>query len=220
MDIRRALASILVASLGSVYAVSDAGAASRCFGQSAPGYKREEIQRTRDVRLYYRTEVGYPADEGDVMACWRRTGRVFWLGADDLGSGIGDFEIRGRHVAYTSSNFSRGSLDTSVEVGVVDVRKGRIVHRWSYQQYRGLTDSRVPLEVQKRRVRANGSLAILVGPYSHPDDYSAVYEIRVADHSGDRVVDRSRDIDKHSLQVFAHSVSWRHGGELRSASFD
>jgi hypothetical protein len=167
----RALATavaVLVAATVSLAGAARAEAAFRCFGEFKPGYKRHEIDRSRQVRLYWRSEVGFPKDDGSVIACWRRTGHTFELGGDGAGSDIGSFAIRGRFVAFSSDEYNRGSSDTTIGVTVVDVRERRIVHEWRYTQYSGLTDRTVPLRVHKRHLRTNGSLAVLVGPYSDP----------------------------------------------------
>ena len=210
---------VLVAVLASLVPAAAADAASRCFGESK-GYKRHEIDRSRQIRLYWRSEVGFPKDDGSVIACWRPTGHTFDLGGSGVSADIGNFAIRGRFVALNLSEYNRGSSDTTVGVTVVDVRERRIVHEWLYTQYSGLTDGSVPLRVHKRHLRPNGSLAVLVGPYSNPSDYAPVYEVRVADRNGSRVLDRSAEIDPGSLRVSAQTVSWLHGDYLRTAPFD
>lgn len=211
---------VVVALLASLVLAAAADAASRCFGESKGGYERYEIDRSRQIRLYWRSEVGLPKDDGSVIACWRPTGHTFDLGGNGISADIGNFAIRGRFVALNLSEYNRGSSDTAVGVTVVDVRERRIVHEWLYTQYSGLTEGSVPLRVHKRHLRPNGSLAVLVGPYSNPGDYAPVSEVRVADRNGSRVLDRSAEIDPGSLRVSAQMVTWLHGKDLRTGPFD
>ncbi len=125
--------------------------------------------------------------------------------------------LSGRFVAYVQA-FASPTAGDNVEVTVRDLLTGRVLRRFSGSESNSENSRKVFGLVVKR----NASAAWLSEDYGF-ENRPREYQVHVVDRTGTRrIIDRGDAIDPGSLTLNAARtvISWRNGGQVRTAPLD
>lgn len=189
---------------------AEAAKAKRCFAKKS---ERRTVLVSDRMRVYRRGET--EESEPTFWACWRRTGHVMRLGEESIASGFGGFRAAGRYLAFQEDYYDRGTGDVSVHVHLVDVAGRRVIRDLGHQLY-AFSRPGEQLKVRGERLAADGRHAYLVGEVTSGTNAQATEFLVVVNG---KVADAGPDVDPASFASSGDTVTWRRGGQPRSAPF-
>ena len=183
------------------------------FGSCATAHGKTVLS-TATSRVYKTWGVDEVGGDRYAYAC-RFGGRAIALGASsgDPDGTTQQFQLAGPYVSFVSySNNESGLVE---DVGVVDLRGfGRTVRNAAPS-----TSEDTYGFAAKPLLSAQGASAWVAEDCEHPDRACGrPYEVWIADRAGTRRVDHGNQIHPHSLTLDGSILSWRNGGDTKTAS--
>lgn len=143
--------------------------------------------------------------------CVKRTNRTFKLDLVTAEQGYAfDFRLSGFVVGYAMYYSDEGSNGYGY-VASWNVKKRKLIRKAD-----ATTNTDGSYGVDRLLMTPTGALT-WVGSYGD-EPPSLVYEVHVFDGAGNRVADSGPDIDKKSLALDGHSVTWKRAGQTKSAT--
>ena len=165
---------------------------------------------------------------GRVYGCVYKYGKRVKLGRYE-GDFPSHYVIGRRYLAYTrmvacgTSDPRSKEVDDREEVAfdecnevvrVMDLKKAR--KKYAESAGSGHTENVIELKMKK-----NGSVAWLVDAYHAASEGGSSFEVHKRDTDGHDVLDRGGDIDlNYLIRLSRSNLSWKRGGEKRTATLD